>query len=91
MRYSLCFHTAYVPKLTTLTLYKGITDKQDYSARGLTISPNFGLHTALSMEKVNGKVEGFLRPITNGKEQMFIPLRAGGHDHQMGVKEEKDN
>ena len=43
------------------------------------------------MEKVNGKVEGFLRPITNSKEQMFIPLRAGGHDHQMGVKEEKDN
>ena len=58
-----------------MTLHKGITDKQNYSARGLTISPCGGLHSALSMEKVNGKVEGFLRPITNGKEQIFIPIR----------------
>lgn len=27
------------------------------------------------MEKVDGKVEGFLRPRTGGKDQMFIPLR----------------
>ena len=45
------------------------------SARGLTISPYHGLDSALSMEKVNGRVEGLLRPRTNGKEQIFIPLQ----------------
>ena len=68
------------PGLPVLISYKGTVDRYAilHSARGLTISPRLGLHSAISMEKVNGNVEGFLRPCTGSKDQIFIPLRVQG-------------
>lgn len=68
------------PGLPVLNPYTGTVDRYAilHSARGLTISPRLGLHSAISMEKVNGNVEGFLRPRTGGKDQIFIPLRVQG-------------
>lgn len=45
------------------------------STDGLIIIPFCRPDLAISMEKVNGSVEGFVRPQTGDKDQIFIPLR----------------
>ena len=63
------------PGLVILSLHSYRWQTCNYSAKGLTISSHRAQHAAISMEKVNGKVQAFLRPRTGGKDQIFIPLR----------------
>ena len=70
--------------LPHISLYPGSAQRRrwqscDSSARGLTISPFRGLHSAISMEEVDGGVAAVLRPRTGSNDQIFIPLRVQKH------------